>query len=195
MVEKAPGICADAVTRIPFLWRWPGRFPGGCECGQLAESVDVAPTLCALAGLPEMPTADGKDLTGLLEGGDRPVRDLAVTENAWSTSFFDGRYRYLHVPPALEAANGACELYDLREDPWEMRNLVADPEHAAALADMRKRALDWLLTSRRVATSQPSLDRQGNRCQKGRRIHPVDADGKRGPNYLAQVAAQSGMYM
>jgi arylsulfatase A-like enzyme len=37
----------------------------------------------------------------------------------------------------------AEELYDLRSDPHEVKNLAADPSHATALADMRKRLADW----------------------------------------------------
>ena len=35
-------------------------------------------------------------------------------------------------------------LYDLRKDPWQFNNVVADPEYAEAKADMRRRLLDWI---------------------------------------------------
>jgi hypothetical protein len=34
-------------------------------------------------------------------------------------------------------------LYDLEADPWEMRNLIAQPEHRQVLHDMRLRLLTW----------------------------------------------------
>lgn len=37
------------------------------------------------------------------------------------------------------------ELYDLREDPYGMNNLVADEEHAEALEDFRSRLLSWMV--------------------------------------------------
>ena len=44
IMEKAPGICSDAITRVPFIWRWPGRFPAAHVADELVESVDFAAT-------------------------------------------------------------------------------------------------------------------------------------------------------
>jgi choline-sulfatase/uncharacterized sulfatase len=54
IMEKAPGICADAITRIPSVWWAPGRFQAGHVAPELTETVDVTATLCALAGLDPM---------------------------------------------------------------------------------------------------------------------------------------------
>ena len=35
-------------------------------------------------------------------------------------------------------------LYDLKKDPWQLENVVADPAYAKAKADMRARLLDWI---------------------------------------------------
>ena len=72
IMEKAPGICSDAITRVPFIWRWPGRFPAGHVAGELVESVDFAATVSALAGVDALETGDGHDLGLLLRGGAAP---------------------------------------------------------------------------------------------------------------------------
>ena len=124
VMEKAPGICSDAITRIPMLLRFPGRVPAGVVRTEVVEAVDVAPTLCELAGLPPMLTADGGSLTPLLvtdgaTASDRPVDEgnaanwgraaipgpdavhhkptagLGVTEFPLSTSVRRGRYRLI----------------------------------------------------------------------------------------------------
>ncbi len=79
IMEKAPGICADAITRIPFIWWAPGRFRPGHTAPELVETVDLAPTLCRLAGIPPMPASDGCDLSPLLAGEHRELRRVAVT--------------------------------------------------------------------------------------------------------------------
>ena len=38
----------------------------------------------------------------------------------------------------------AEELYDLAEDPFEVRNLAADPKHQAQLRKLRKRLDEWI---------------------------------------------------
>ena len=107
IMEKAPGICSDAITRVPFIWRWPGRFPAGHVAGELVESVDFAATACALAGVDAMETGDGHDLGHLLRGESGAVRRVAVTEFAFSKSVRKGRYRYVHYPAGMFARFGA----------------------------------------------------------------------------------------
>ena len=35
-------------------------------------------------------------------------------------------------------------LYDLKADPWQLNNVVADPAYAQVKQDMRGRLLDWI---------------------------------------------------
>lgn len=164
IMEKAPGICADAITRIPFIWRWKGAFAAGHKADEIVETVDVSATLCALAGLPPMETSDGKDISRLLEGKSGEVRSVGVTEFAWSKSVRKGRYRCVFYPREMFAAeypDGFGELYDLESDPWEMKNLYFDPKHEAMRREMRDELLDWLVTTTRPATVLCAEDAYG----------------------------------
>ena len=55
------------------------------------------------------------------------------------------------LPPQVEnlfyAARPEEELYDLREDPWEMNNLATDPDHGEKLAELRSILNDWIETT------------------------------------------------
>jgi choline-sulfatase/uncharacterized sulfatase len=176
IIEKAPGICADAITRIPSLWRWPGRFEAGHVCDQLVEAVDLAPTVLALAGLSPLETTDGRDLGALLVGGTEPVREVAVTENPWSKSIRTLRWRLVHYPTELFPGQNVGELYDLDNDPWEMRNLYYQPEHRNRVAELRAALLDWLITTTRPVTFHPPLEPGPEANQ-----HRLLADGKAAP--------------
>ncbi len=79
--EKAPGICSEAVCRVPLLWYVPGVTKPGHVSHEFAENIDIAPTLISLCNLPPLETTDGHDLTPLLKGEDKPVRESALTEN------------------------------------------------------------------------------------------------------------------
>lgn len=46
----------------------------------------------------------------------------------------NGRWKYIHY---LELS-GMDELYDLKSDPYEMKNLIKDPQAARALAEMKQ---------------------------------------------------------
>src|SRR5581483_11868926 len=58
----------------------------------------------------------------------------------------------------LTPAAGMVQLFDIQNDPWEMRNLAGDPEHASVVADLYERLKVWM---KRVADPLPvaKLDR------------------------------------
>lgn len=189
IMEKAPGICHDAITRIPLIWRWGDRFPAGHTVPELVETVDVSNTLCALCELPVMETSDGKNISHLLQGGEGAVRDVAVTEFAWSKSIRKGDWRLVYYPPEMfrdEYPDGFGELYNLAEDPWEMNNLYFDDEHQGTIRELKTNLLDWLVTTTRpVSTNCADLD-EGP--QRKRRYHVVvNEDNKIHPDELRKV--------
>jgi choline-sulfatase/uncharacterized sulfatase len=169
--EKAPGICSEAVCRVPFLWRVPGTTPPGRTCHQLVENIDIAPTITALCGLPAMETTDGCDITRLLRGDNRPVREVAVTENAWSKALRWGKWRFVHYQPEMFGQDTG-ELYNIEDDPQEMRNLYADGAHQPIVQQCRRLLLEWLIRTTRVVTANPSLN------ETGERAYHIAADGK-----------------
>jgi choline-sulfatase/uncharacterized sulfatase len=191
IMEKAPGICSDAITRVPQIWWAPGRLASGHVAPEIVESVDIPVTLCALAGMPPMETADGRAIDHLLRGEEGAVHRVGVTEFAWSKSVRKGRYRYVHYPPAMFADTypaGFGELYDLEVDPWEMHNLYFDLEYRAVVEELRYELVNWLITTTRPKTvlgvnshhifeSEQSVVRYG--CQ-------INPDGKINPDLLPE---------
>ena len=156
--EKAPGICSECVCRVPMLWRVPGITPAGTCCREFAESIDTAPTIASLCGLPPMETVDGHDLSGLLRGGDQPVREVAVTENCWSKALRWKQWRFVHYQPEMFNGQDVGELYDMENDPGESRNLYHDPAYRAVAEQCRRLLLEWLIRTTRVTTVWPAAD-------------------------------------
>jgi len=175
--EKAPGICSEAVCRVPSLWRVPGVTEAGAVHEALVENVDLAPTAAALAGLPPMPTADGKDISALLAGGDQPVRDVAVTEHPHSKAMRWKNWRFVHYPEAMFGQDTG-ELYDGEADPDETRNLYHDPDHQDVVNACRGKLMDWLITTARVKTAM--IIRNSGRRPDGERVYEPEGDGKIG---------------
>jgi arylsulfatase A-like enzyme len=183
IMEKAPGICADAVTRIPLIMRCAG-MPAGRTVSELVHAADVAPTICALLGLDALATADGQDLSALLRGdaGAKSRHSVTVTEFAWSKAVRKGRWRLVWYPVAFfarEHPGGFGELYDLVADPWERHNRWQDGDCRDVKAELERELLNWLVTTTRPRTTMgasvhPSLlpgATQQFRCL-------VQADGK-----------------
>jgi N-acetylglucosamine-6-sulfatase len=132
--------------RVPLIIAGPG-VPTGRRYDPVS-TVDMAPTLAAYAGV-RMPGADGIDLTRLIANGDQGWDRAVVTEGMMP----EGRYAQLHRlgPTPLNTrglrlgrwkitrySTGEVELYDLRNDPLELRNLARVPKYAEVLADLKK---------------------------------------------------------
>lgn len=186
IMEKAPGICSDAITRIPAIWRWPGVFTAGHVADEIVETFDLANTLCALTDLEPMETADGRDISHLLRGGSGDVHRIGVTEFAWSKSIRKGNYRLVWYPREMfadEYPDGFGELYDLERDPWEMQNLRFNREFADVARELLAEFTDWIVTTTRPATILPAVDATTLQSEM-QYLNAVNADGKIHPNRI-----------
>ncbi len=193
IMEKAPGISHDAITRIPMIWHAPARIANGHIADELVESVDLAPTICGLAGLEPMQTADGKDLSELLNGTRCELRKIAVTENVWSRSVRKGDWRLVWYPDAIfkkEHPGGFGELYNLKDDPWEMKNLYFEPKYSEKVSELRCDLLEWLVTTTRSKTTlfgaTASSACTGDWQRRLRYRNPINMDGKSSPSRILE---------
>ena len=121
--EKGHGVFIyDATIRVPLIVRLPGRRLAGLRVATQVRLTDVAPTLRRAAGLPAIAT-DGTDLSPLYSAPRSPDRpafseaDYPAFVLGWSPMRAlrrDGR-KFIDAPRR--------ELYDLRTDAGETRNL------------------------------------------------------------------------
>jgi arylsulfatase A-like enzyme/Tfp pilus assembly protein PilF len=134
----------DAVLRVPLILCGPG-VPRGRVVESLVRTVDVAPTLLALAGLPALAGADGEPFTPhLRDGGPPPPARLAYAETlatrieqGWSPLFAARSERHLLVRAPRP------ELYDVQADPAQLENLIeSDPDRIHSEMERLARALD-----------------------------------------------------
>ncbi|MEX0324910.1 MAG: sulfatase [Puniceicoccaceae bacterium] len=147
--EKAPGICGDAVCRVPFIWAGPG-IGKATTCDALVENIDLAPTIADFAGLPPMDWVDGTSLRPLLEGTADSVKAEAVTENPRSKAIRWDNWRLVHYPRGMFGEEDVGELYDLQADRNETTNLYHSPDHRAIVEEGRRRLLEWTIRTRRI---------------------------------------------
>ena len=126
--------------RIPFLARYPAWFKAGSTNDAVILNVDIAPTMMEIAGAKLPLNVRGKSLMPLFRGKATAVRQDFYCEYfeeagfpripTWHAVRTD-RWKYIEYP-----SNAAwAELYDLKADPYEMKNLVAEP---AARAEKKK---------------------------------------------------------
>jgi arylsulfatase A-like enzyme len=131
----------EQATRIPLVIVAPGVAEPGSSTRQLAESVDLFPTLAELAGLPKPSVPqplDGLSLVPVLRDPAARVRDHAYhvyPKAKLGRAIRTERYRLVEWKGAGEAPEAAkLELYDYQLEPLETRNLAAEqPEIVSQL--------------------------------------------------------------
>ena len=131
--------------RCPLILRGPG-IPAGRSNESHTYIHDLYPTLCDMALVDVPAGVDGKSLLPIMNRTSTAVRDsifLPFQDNQRAVS--DGRWKF-HVYPRINHQL----LFDLKNDPHELRNLAARPDHRAEVDRMmalmetwRKRLGDW----------------------------------------------------
>ena len=150
--------------RMPFLVRYPKTVKAGQSFDTIIENVDYAPTMLDFAGATIPESVQGRSFKSLLETGkeagdwkkaayyrywmhmahhDNPAH-LGIRTKRYKLIYFYGcNYQGGYQTPA------GWELYDMKKDPHETRNLYHNPKHAklahslkAWLAKVRKRVGD-----------------------------------------------------
>lgn len=83
----------DACLRIPMVVMDPRLPPSarGRRLPELVQSIDIAPSLLDIAGLPKCPSMQGRSMMPLLRGERTAWREYAFSENLWSTVFGNPR--------------------------------------------------------------------------------------------------------
>ncbi len=163
-------------ARIPLIIVDPSREADatrGTACDALVEAIDLAPTFVEFSGGdPWHPRFDGRSLLPLLRGG-QPAdwRQVSFCEYDYSVlrvrrtlnqsiaranivMAANQRFKLLHFPGFRPM------LFDLLEDPTEVRDLGQDPAFASERDQLRDAILDWSLRPRRVTESETQIDRR-----------------------------------
>lgn len=124
-------------ARVPMIVAAPGAKGNGKSTPALAELVDLFPTLADVCGLAVPNYLEGKSQRPVLEDPSQSVKDAAFTQ--LRRGQFDGysirtsRYRYT----LWDDGKKGEQLYDIQNDPGELKNLAADPQHATTVAELK----------------------------------------------------------
>ena len=131
----------DESLRIPLLVRYPKLTGKGATCDEMALNIDVAPTFLELAGLKVPSEMQGKSWLPLLAGKQTWWRQSFLAEYFYERNFV-GTPTLLAVRTRdaklikYPGHDEWTELFDLANDPYETKNLVADPKQKKLLERM-----------------------------------------------------------
>ncbi|MGB4773250.1 MAG: sulfatase [Chitinophagaceae bacterium] len=131
----------------PFVIRYPGHIKPGTSVNDLVMNLDIAPTLLSYAGVKVPEDIQGESIKPLLEG--KPVK-------GWREYAY---YHYYEYPLSHKVAKHfgvssdrykliyyydpvkSWELFDLKKDPREMKNVYQDPAYQKVVATMKKQLI------------------------------------------------------
>ncbi|MEZ6044322.1 MAG: sulfatase-like hydrolase/transferase [Planctomycetaceae bacterium] len=153
---------------IPLMMRYPNRIQPGAR-SELIETIDLLPTLFDLIGEPIPQRCQGLSFSPLLRGDrtykakqavfcENVIPEVITSRHNKTYSFHKGkgiagirhpdakmvrtnRWKYNYYP------EGYAELYDMKHDPGETRNLIDSRGHRDIKWDMQERLLHWLSTA------------------------------------------------
>jgi arylsulfatase A len=174
--REGKGTAWEGGIRVPTLMRWPSKIPAGTTCDELACTVDILPTVASLirAELPKH-KIDGHDIMPLITGQIGAVSPYetmpcyyandelqAIRDPSWKL-VLPHQYRTLvgkgggsgGIPAKYESAKAGLELYDMKNDRGETKNVAH--EHPDVVARLQKAAEAW-----RAELGDKLTDRKGN---------------------------------
>jgi arylsulfatase A-like enzyme len=130
-LREGKGYLYEGGIRVPFVIRWPGVTKPGSVVDAAVSSIDVFPTLVAAAGAQAPGKVDGVSFRPALEGGKLPAREgdalfwhyphYANQGSKPSGAIRAGDYKLIEF-----YETGRLELFDVKKDLSESRNLAAD---------------------------------------------------------------------
>jgi arylsulfatase len=136
----------DGLVRVPMIFYWQGVLQQNLRSQALVETIDIAPTILDIAGIPVPYDMQGKSLLPLMRGEKDPhthkrfvtceykdsMGGPQFTDHSHGSMVFDGRYKSV-----MYHGHNIGELYDTKNDPGEFINLW-DDKHAR---DLKLKAL------------------------------------------------------
>ena len=151
----------DQITRIPLIVSSPGRFDAGRAIDGLCQQMDLGPALLELAGaeVPDileaeslLPALENKEWAGRDYVFAEQARDGILTDTEFMTMVRSKEWKLVHF---LDEEFG--QLFNLIEDPDEVKDLWDDPSFAAKKAEMLAVLREWRIRSQ-YDTSDLSAD-------------------------------------
>lgn len=145
----------EASIRIPLIVRYPGLTGAvGKRVKEQLLTIDIAPTLCELAGSTPLENIHGRSFVKLVRESDPDWRKAWLYHYNYEKQFpytpnvrgiRTERWKYIHYPHGDGSADRhLSELYDLQADPEEKNNLAGQEEQKGTVAQLQRELLQLM---------------------------------------------------
>ena len=129
----------EHTINVPLIFAGPG-IPAGGKTNAQCYLRDLYPTVCELAGIPIPESLEGKSLVPVLSGKTDTVYPFIVGYyRQYQRMIRTDRWKLVRYPQI-----GREQLFNLRNDPFELKDLSMDPNHSEVGARLQGQLTDWL---------------------------------------------------
>ncbi len=158
----------DSLVRIPSIIAGPDHLvPQGERISEITDSTNLAPTILDWTGVEAPESMHGRSFVPVWEGKEQLPNVAFAEVGAFPTAMVNDPKRGNNIPYGPPASGRQTEistmvrtpewklvytpgrehneLYDLREDPWELQNCFHDSTKAGVVATLKQQLLDWHL--------------------------------------------------
>ena len=128
----------EGLVRVPLIFSWPSNFVQNQKSDALVEMMDLSATLLEGAGIPLPDYFQGKSLLPILSGSTKGTEHRQFVRSEYFDALDphftggDGTYATMYRTKSHKLCvyhgKGVGELFDMKKDPWEHRNLWNDPD-------------------------------------------------------------------
>ncbi|MCD6395557.1 MAG: sulfatase [Planctomycetes bacterium] len=137
----------EASIRVPLIVRYPGLAKPGTRIKEQVLNIDLAPSIVQVCGAEPLKNIHGASWVKLLKGNAGGWRKAWMYEYNYEKQFpytpnvrgvRTDEWKYVHYPHGDGTADRhMAELYNLKDDPGERKNLIDDPKYADVVKDMQ----------------------------------------------------------
>ncbi|MCC8050390.1 MAG: sulfatase-like hydrolase/transferase [Clostridiales bacterium] len=143
----------DASLKVPLIIAG-GAYPRGKVIRDLVSTESLPKTILAMAGIEVGDAMIGENLLDVVEGKDQKRENQVfaqISESRVGRCIRTPEFLYAVYAPGVDGGEAAASdrysddyLYDMRTDPYQLRNVVADDAYADIKVDLRERLLAWI---------------------------------------------------
>ena len=174
-------VAYETSSRVPMLMQCPDLFEGGSVVEEVVANIDIAPTIMQTMGLQTPPHMDGQSFIPLAHGKKVPWRDYFLYCYYWEQNYpqtpthFSLRgdqYKYTTYYGVWDTD----ELFDIKADPTEQKNLIHEPKFAEIKTQMQSRLYEMMdeLGGMMIPVNLPKGRRQIMRLREREGVRAAD---------------------
>lgn len=133
--------CYNHSVRVPLIFAGPG-IPQGVKSDAFVYLFDIFATICDLADIAVPETVEGKSLAKAMHDPDEKIREtLYFAYCGFQRAVRDSQFKLIEY--VIDGTHTQTQLFDLKNDPWELANLAEKPEFADKVCELRKELVKY----------------------------------------------------